>query len=220
MAFKKWGGVHPIYFLQKNVDKRIILYYICTKQKGCKMILYNKVREIIIKELNKDPQKVRDTFALVSDLGADSLNVWQIMTSIEKEFGIELESSAIKHDTTVSELIKKVRTKVNIKNGKEPVEPNANINPQVADKVMEIFKLVIGGDIKPTSTVYDELEADSLDVEDIAYKIEEAYFMDVKDDFFRNPDLTVQDVIIFVDRLVKRENRKKQIEILANQKAK
>lgn len=174
------------------------------------MILYNKVREIIIKKLNKKPQEVNDKFAFGADLGADSLDMWEIITAIETQFSIHLEDSVVNQDTTVSELIKAVRSKVNAKNGKEPEKQGDGVNPQVKAKVLEVFSVILGGDIKPTSKVYDDLGADSLDVTEIGCEIEKFYNVCIDDEIFRNIDLTVQDVIVLTDTLVKRENKKNQ----------
>ncbi|CAD0136324.1 MULTISPECIES: acyl carrier protein [Streptococcus] len=55
------------------------------------MAVFEKVQEIIVEELGKDPEevKVETTF---DELDADSLDVFQVISEIEDEFDIQIET--------------------------------------------------------------------------------------------------------------------------------
>ncbi|EHJ51716.1 acyl carrier protein [Streptococcus macacae] len=55
------------------------------------MAVFEKVQEIIVEELGKDPEEVKmeTTF---DELDADSLDVFQVISEIEDEFDIQIES--------------------------------------------------------------------------------------------------------------------------------
>ena len=55
------------------------------------MAVFEKVQEIIIEELGKEPEEVKmDT--TFEDLDADSLDVFQVISEIEDAFDIQIES--------------------------------------------------------------------------------------------------------------------------------
>ena len=55
---------------------------------------FEKLREIIADVLNMDPEEITQDSRFIEDLGADSLDVFQIIMGIETEFGIEIPSDA------------------------------------------------------------------------------------------------------------------------------
>ncbi|MDE3778615.1 acyl carrier protein [Sinorhizobium meliloti] len=54
----------------------------------------NRVRAIIIEQLGVDPARATDDASIVDDLGADSLEVAQIVMMIEDEFNIEISDES------------------------------------------------------------------------------------------------------------------------------
>ena len=57
------------------------------------MSVFDKVKEIIVKELKVDAEKVTLDARLKDDLGADSLDAVEIVMDIEDAFGIEIDDS-------------------------------------------------------------------------------------------------------------------------------
>ena len=53
---------------------------------------FEKVRAIIADVLNLDENEITEESAFVDDLGADSLDIFQIIMGIEEEFDIEIEN--------------------------------------------------------------------------------------------------------------------------------
>ena len=51
---------------------------------------FEKLKEVIANVLNVDPEEIRMETTFVDDLGADSLDVFQIIMGIEDEFDIKI----------------------------------------------------------------------------------------------------------------------------------
>ena len=66
------------------------------------MAVFEKVQEIIVEELGKDAEevKVETTF---DELDADSLDVFQVISEIEDEFDIQIETEEVLN--TVGDLV-------------------------------------------------------------------------------------------------------------------
>ena len=52
--------------------------------------IFEKVREIVARELKIDPEKITLDSAFVDDLGADSLDMVELVMALEDEFGISI----------------------------------------------------------------------------------------------------------------------------------
>jgi acyl carrier protein len=50
----------------------------------------DKVKEIIAKELEVDPKAITGEAKFVEDLGADSLDIVELVMALEEEFGLEI----------------------------------------------------------------------------------------------------------------------------------
>ena len=68
-------------------------------------MVFEKVREIIANQLNKDASIITLETHLVDDLGADSLDAVDLIMAIEDEFGIELDDEAAQNVRNVSDLV-------------------------------------------------------------------------------------------------------------------
>ena len=58
---------------------------------------FEKLQEIIADVLNVDPNEVTMETTFADDLGADSLDVFQIVMGIEEEFDIQIEAEEAQH---------------------------------------------------------------------------------------------------------------------------
>lgn len=68
-----------------------------------------KVRLIIAGILNVNPEDVKADSVFTEDLGADSLDIFQIIMGIEEEFDIEISPEEAERVGTVAEAVELIR---------------------------------------------------------------------------------------------------------------
>ena len=68
-------------------------------------MVYDKIKEIIVEQLGVEEGAVTLEANIQEDLGADSLDVYQIMISVEEELQCELDSDRLEKIHTVGELL-------------------------------------------------------------------------------------------------------------------
>ena len=71
---------------------------------------FEKLRRIIAEVLNINPDDIRPDSAIMDDLGADSLDVFQIIMGIEEEFDIEIPQDSADKIKTVSDAADAVKS--------------------------------------------------------------------------------------------------------------
>ena len=74
---------------------------------------FEKLRDIIVEVLNVDENEVTMESTFIDDLGADSLDVFQIIMGIEEEFDIEIPAETAEQVTTVEEAVEMIKNAVN-----------------------------------------------------------------------------------------------------------
>ena len=74
---------------------------------------FEKLQGIIAEVLNIDPAEVTMESTFVDDLGADSLDIFQIIMGIEEEFDIEIPNEAAEKITTVADAVEQVKNAIN-----------------------------------------------------------------------------------------------------------
>lgn len=52
--------------------------------------MQEKVRDIIVEQLGVDPERVKPESSFIDDLGADSLDIVELVMAMEEEFDIEI----------------------------------------------------------------------------------------------------------------------------------
>ena len=68
-----------------------------------------KIKAIIAEVLNIDADSITADTTFVDDLGADSLDIFQIIMGIEEEYDIELENESVEQIQTVGDAIEALR---------------------------------------------------------------------------------------------------------------
>ncbi|MBO4594142.1 MAG: acyl carrier protein [Clostridia bacterium] len=71
----------------------------------------NKIRELIAEQLNKKVEDVTDDKEIVKDLGADSLDVIEMLMSLEEEYNITVPEEDVVNIKTVGDIIKLIEAK-------------------------------------------------------------------------------------------------------------
>ncbi|MCI9142716.1 MAG: acyl carrier protein [Lachnospiraceae bacterium] len=71
---------------------------------------FEKLKEIIAEVLNLDPDEITMESTFVDDLGADSLDVFQIVSGIEEEFNIDIPAEKAEKISTVEEAVELIKS--------------------------------------------------------------------------------------------------------------
>ena len=74
---------------------------------------FEKLKKIIAEVLNVDPDEITMETTFQDDLGADSLDVYQIIMGFEEEFDIEIPAESAEQVTTVEEAVEMIKNAVN-----------------------------------------------------------------------------------------------------------
>ena len=74
---------------------------------------FEKLKEVIAEVLNVDPEEITMQSTFVDDLGADSLDVFQIIMVIEEEFDIEIPPEKAEKISTVEEAVELIKGALN-----------------------------------------------------------------------------------------------------------
>ena len=69
-----------------------------------------KLRKIIAEVLSIDPEKIDEDMSFVDDLGADSLDIFQIIMGIEEEFDVAIDETAANDIVTVKQAYMALRS--------------------------------------------------------------------------------------------------------------
>ena len=67
--------------------------------------LFEKVKEVIVEQLNVDAADVTAESAFVDDLGADSLDIVELVMALEEEFGISIPDEEAENIRTVGDAV-------------------------------------------------------------------------------------------------------------------
>ena len=65
--------------------------------------------KVIAEVLNVDPKDITEDTTFVEDLGADSLDVFQIIMGVEEELHIEVDSDLAENIKTVGDAVEMIR---------------------------------------------------------------------------------------------------------------
>jgi acyl carrier protein len=70
------------------------------------MAILDEVKEVVVEQLNVSPDEVKEDAKFVEDLGADSLDVVELVMALEEKFDIEIPDSEAEGIVTVSDAVK------------------------------------------------------------------------------------------------------------------
>lgn len=73
---------------------------------------FEKLRDIIVEVLNVDETEVTMESTFIDDLGADSLDVFQIIMGIEEGFDIEIPNEEAEKIVTVGDAVEQIKKAV------------------------------------------------------------------------------------------------------------
>ncbi len=70
------------------------------------MALFDEVKEVVVEQLSVNADEVKEESKFVEDLGADSLDVVELVMALEEKFDIEIPDEDAEKIATVSDAIK------------------------------------------------------------------------------------------------------------------
>ena len=73
---------------------------------------FEKLQNIIAEVLNIEPDEITMDTTFVEDLGADSLDIFQIIMGIEEEFDIEIPNEEAEKIVTVGDAVEQIKKAV------------------------------------------------------------------------------------------------------------
>ena len=74
---------------------------------------FEKLQGIIAEVLNIEPEDITMAATFVDDLGADSLDIFQIIMGIEEEFDIEIPNEQAEKIVTVGDAVEQIKAAMN-----------------------------------------------------------------------------------------------------------
>jgi acyl carrier protein len=74
------------------------------------MSIDKRVREIVAEQLERDVNEVKNEASFIDDLGADSLDIVELVMKMEEEFGIEIPDEEAEKIKTVNDVIQYIAT--------------------------------------------------------------------------------------------------------------
>ena len=72
-------------------------------------IMFEKIRDIVVEQLGVDEEKVTMESSFVDDLGADSLDIVELVMALEEAFGVEIPDSEAEKISTVGDVVEYVK---------------------------------------------------------------------------------------------------------------
>lgn len=73
--------------------------------------MLEKVKEIIVEQLNVEGVEITEETSFKDDLGADSLDLFELVMAFEEEYGIEIPSEDLENISTVGDIIEYMKSK-------------------------------------------------------------------------------------------------------------
>ncbi|MGN0687280.1 MAG: acyl carrier protein [Oscillospiraceae bacterium] len=69
-------------------------------------MIFEKVKKLIAEQLDVEEASIQETSSITDDLGADSLDVVDLVMSIEDEFDVEIPEDQVENIKTVGDIVK------------------------------------------------------------------------------------------------------------------
>ena len=75
-------------------------------------MVFDKIKDIIVEQLDVEEDAVTMEASITDDLGADSLDVVDVVMSIEESFDVEIPDEEVENIKTVGDIVKYIENKV------------------------------------------------------------------------------------------------------------
>ena len=74
--------------------------------------IFDRVKKVVVEQLEVEPEKVTPEASFANDLAADSLDVVELVMGLEEEFHIEIPDEAAEQIDTVGKAVEYINEKV------------------------------------------------------------------------------------------------------------
>jgi len=78
---------------------------------GAIMALLDDIKEVVVEQLSVNPEEVKEDSKFVEDLGADSLDVVELVMALEEKFDIEIPDDEAEKIQTVQDVMNYIQSK-------------------------------------------------------------------------------------------------------------
>lgn len=68
-------------------------------------MVFEKIQMILAQQFDRDESEITEDTLIVEDLGADSLDVYELLMTIENEFELEVPDEEIENIRTVADVV-------------------------------------------------------------------------------------------------------------------
>ena len=73
-------------------------------------MVFEKVRDIVVEQLGVEEDEVTMESSFIDDLGADSLDIVELIMALEEEFDIEVPDEEAEKITTVGDVVEYIKS--------------------------------------------------------------------------------------------------------------
>ena len=73
---------------------------------------FDKIKEILVDQLNVDEADITMDASFIDDLGADSLDIVELIMTMEEEFGMEIPEDEVETLTTVGAAVEYIKAHI------------------------------------------------------------------------------------------------------------
>jgi len=71
--------------------------------------IFSKVKDIVVEQLGVDEEEVNEQASFVDDLGADSLDIVELVMALEEEFDLEIPDEDAEKIVTVGDAVNYIK---------------------------------------------------------------------------------------------------------------
>ena len=91
-----------IIFMDSNTIQK---KYVISVWKGVKDVAFDKVKGIVVEQLGVEESEVTMEASFIDDLGADSLDIVELIMALEEEFDLEIPDKEAEKIATVGDAV-------------------------------------------------------------------------------------------------------------------
>ncbi|MCL2078305.1 MAG: acyl carrier protein [Oscillospiraceae bacterium] len=73
-------------------------------------MIFDKIKAVLAEQLDIDPESISRNTDLMTDLGADSLDLVELIMTLEEEYGISAADESVYENKTVGEIADYIET--------------------------------------------------------------------------------------------------------------